>query len=469
MSWLLLMAGLAWGQEGSDETEGSELDELEEQIRVAEAKLKLAQLEAQLARVEGSKESTGRPQDKPQPPAGPMAQPQDRPQPRPEASPERPPESADPEARAKPRPPDPPQPRPTPEERKRDVKDPPPKLGPDKERPPMGRQQRTERLQWGGDLRTDLVADRLDNLHPEVPEDPTLAFGVSRALVGLQALPDGPVGMVLEAEAANDFTTTSYATGAGAVDVQNSPSGWRFRLLDAYARADLAGGELRVGNQYHVFGSGTFSRREDTWYMAGHLFREPAHEEGLIEARVLGISYGRDLGEMLRVDAQLSNTSMRETRLGKDLTLRLGVRPNDMLRASGSVLVGPGAGSATKVQYSGVVQGSLANTHALLEIFGQQGMQAPVLGASAHLVQDIPVARSESLDRVSLAGRVHWFDPDTGLVADHHTTIAAGTNLWLQPLPRVWLIPCAGWEMVVPDDLDLAIEHRVIAQLRLDF
>ena len=484
MSWLCLLAGLAWGQEASeeetgkqDEAESSELDELEEQIRVTEAKLKLAELEKQLAEVEGdAKGSTDAPAGKPPPPQG---QKPDKAQQRPPSQPKG--EDPGPGAKKQPRPdkpekppkPQPPKPKPTPEDQRRDVKDPPPKLGPEgaDRRPPQGPQdkQRPQRLKFSGDMRGDLLADRLDNMHPDVPEDPTVEFGVTRALVAVEAFEQAPVGMVVQVDIFTDNTTTAYATGSGSVDVLNSPSGWRMRLLDAYARADLAGGELQAGNLFPIFGSGTFSRREDTWYMSGHLFREPFHQEGLIPYRTLGVGYGRDLGSMLRLDAQLTNTAWPETRIGKDLTLRLGVQPNDKLRASGSVMVGPGAGGATKVGYAGVVQGSLANTHLLLEVVGQQGLQAPVLGASAHLVQDIPVAASDSLDRISLAGRVHWYDPNTDLVADHHTTLAAGTNFWIQPLPKLWLVPNAGWEMVIPDDLDLAIEHRVMAQLRLRF
>ena len=48
-------------------------------------------------------------------------------------------------------------------------------------------------------------------------------------------------------------------------------------------------------------------------------------------------------------------------------------------------------------------------------------------------------------------------------------TFAAGGNLFFEPAPKVDVIAGLSWELVVPLNVDLAIEHRLALQLRTVF
>ncbi len=432
MSWLVL-SGLALAEdpETSSEEEPSELQQIEEKIRIAEALIRLADAEARLAEMEAkeAKVVTDEPAASPTEPA--------------EVSPPEPPEPPEPAEVSPPEPPDPP-----------DVvvvREVVAGLGD---------------TRIGGDLRVDLFADRLDNLHPEVAEDPSLAFVIPVARLSVDHDFGQRASARIELQLAQDQTSTSLDTSDGAsVAVPAAPSGWSAELLDAHlAYAMPRGGTFTLGNARLPFGV------VDSYEGGGFPLPGPALYlpvvvgEGLLPQRSLGLGWNGGLGEMVRLDVNLTNSSEPEVEIPKDLSLRVAVTPIEALTVSASVLAGPGTGGATKVGYEGVAFVHAGPNRALVEVYGRQGLGPTSLGAAGHLARDFETGGAAS--RVTPVVRVSWFDPDQDTPVDHHTGAALAIDTaWSDSGVSTNL----GYEVVVPDDVDLAIEHRAVLECRLQF
>ncbi|MCP4807192.1 MAG: hypothetical protein GY913_26265 [Proteobacteria bacterium] len=305
----------------------------------------------------------------------------------------------------------------------------------------------------GGDVFVQLVAGRLDNMHPDVVEDPTLEFQLSRVRPNVQ----GQLG--------------ERATGFLSLDVlPDGAGGFAIRPLDVWARYETErGGRITIGQQLTPFGS------VDTFTPGGHYqvpgwgFRiDPVRTEGLLPYRSVGVFWQRDLGDKMSVDLGVMNSGIPETQIAKDWSGRLTLAPMPALTASVSVLAGPGLGGETKVLWDGLVEGTAGTNHALLEVFGRQGYGPDDLGVFAGIGRDI-LLDGPALNRVTPALNFTWFDPDTGTDVDEHIRFRAGvTESWGHDHPGRFETGL-GYEVLVPDNVDLAIEHSLIFDTRIRF
>lgn len=424
MSWLVLLGAVYAQDEDTVEPaaqEPSELDRLEEEIQLTEARIRLAEAQLRLkqmeSRVEGADVVTPEPEVKPD-----VATPQ--------------PEEVDVQVVA-----------PSAEGQLHDDARPRDNVE------VVTRIIETSGLQAGGDVFVQLDAARLDNLHPDVTEDPTVAFQMAR----VRPYVKGQLGDRASAVIGLDM----FEDGAG---------GFAIRPLDAWIRyeSDRAG-RLTIGQQLLPFGSVDRWTPDGDYQVPGWTFRvDPVRSEGLIPYRTVGVFWQRDLGEKMSVDLAVSNTALPETQTGKDWSGRLTLTPLPALTAAASVLVGPGTSGETKLMWDGLVEGRAGNNRALVEVFGRQGFGPDKMGAAGALARDFPMD-GPALNRVTPAVNITWFDPDTGTDVDEHTRLRLGvTESWGHDHPGRFETGL-GYEVLVPDDVDLAIEHHLIVDARLRF
>lgn len=330
-------------------------------------------------------------------------------------------------------------------------------------------------VQPGGEVRINLVAARLDRLHPDVDDAPALGFQQSRGFFKLDADLPPRFSARLQFDVAQSFATTVWPGGQRVATYADT---YRVRMMDAYVDADLSGaGRLRVGMQLPVFGNvDTFVGTQSLYMVGNPQFQDAVRQAGLMPNRTLGVRWDRNLGQRFLVSAQVANAvghTERETGLAKTASLRMRVVPIPGLGISASGLVGPGEGEATRVLWSGLVDGQVRNTHLLGEAYGGQGLGARELGAQGALGQDLWIHRSDTVDRLNLVGRAMWFDPDLDTDLDHQWTLVGGANVYFTSAAEGAIKPLimAGlsYEVVVPQDVDLPIEHEAVAELRVRF
>jgi hypothetical protein len=330
-------------------------------------------------------------------------------------------------------------------------------------------------VQAGGEVRVDLVGMRLDRLHPDVDEAPELAFRQTRGFMRLDADLPPRFSARLQIDVSQSFATTVWPGGQRVATYADT---YRLRMMDAYVDADLSGaGRLRMGMQLPMFGNvDTFVGTQSLYMVGNPQFQDAVRQAGLLPNRTLGVRWDRNLGQRFLVSAQVANAvghTEREPGLSKTASVRVRAVPIPGLGISASGLVGPGEGETTRVLWSGLVDGQMRNTHLLGEAYGGQGLGQRELGAQAALGQDVWIERADAIDRLNFVGRAMWFDPDLDTDLDHRLTLVGGANVFFAaesagPIKPV-IMAGVSYQVLVPQDVDLPIEHEAVAELRVMF
>lgn len=331
-----------------------------------------------------------------------------------------------------------------------------------------------------GELRVELVGDRIDDLYIETPDaDPELYFNMSRARVRLNTRFSEQISTRISLDARSMHTATTYTTeGLDAVAVDDFASGFEFRVMDAWGLWSTPNaGDFTAGLMFHCFGVRCTYDSSDGFYFGGvDTFMSMSQRVGIIDFRVVGLKWERDFGDRVGVMAMASNAASaaeREQVVGKDATVRIDVWPvAERLRVTGSAIVGPGgdpgdAYDPTRVAWSGSALARFWKLRALVDVLGQRRGEINGLGWHANLGGDVGL--SGSLDRLELMARVERWEPDLETDDDSSYTTAAAANLYWASPDSSRVMTGLLYEVILPEDLNLAIEHQATAQARFTF
>lgn len=319
-----------------------------------------------------------------------------------------------------------------------------------------------------GEVWLDLQATELETTGDEVLGDPGLAFRLERAFLGFDVHYGSRVSALVQIDIAQSFETEVKPGGSSGPVFEDAA---RLRMMDAWLQTETKVGQFRFGQQFLAFGNvDSFTLNQHHYIPGPTSFQDGPRRGGVLPNRILGATWKAQIGH-LTTTTQLSSVAGAhdiETEFGKNLTLRAAYGlPSIGLHFSASALVGPGDGEGTHVMYDGLANWSLGRNHAFAEFFGGQGLGADHLGAVGGYSHDIPLSRKE-LERLTLVGRVSWFDSDTQ-DSDTETVIEGASNLWWGPFNGGAVMTGLGWQTRVPSDILLPIEHRGTLQLRFTF
>ena len=332
----------------------------------------------------------------------------------------------------------------------------------------------------GGELRSELIGERLDDLYVETPDaEPGLEFNISRARLRLGARLGEQVSARISLDARARYSETTYTTeGLDSVAVRDFSDGIEVRMRDVWGRwSTPRAGDFTAGLMKNCFGVRCTYEAADGFYFGGvGSFSSMAQRVGLVDSRVEGLKWERGLGERAEVMAMVSNVaplSEPEQVVGKDSTLRVDVWPlAERLRVTGSAIVGPGgepgdAYDPTRVAWSGSALARLGRARALVEVMGQSEGAISSLGWNANLAGDVGL--SGPLDHLELLARVERWEPDLEVDADGRSTAAAAGNLYWASEEHSLVMTGLLYEVLIPEDTNLAIEHTATAQARFKF
>jgi hypothetical protein len=331
-----------------------------------------------------------------------------------------------------------------------------------------------------GELRTNLVLQRLDDVYVESPDaEPEIYLNVSRGVIGAQATFTEAWSARLTLDVRE--TTRTYTTAAGdSVTIDNSHNAYEVRAFDAYGTytSDTLG-DFTFGTQKSSFGVRRSYDVEDGFYFGAMTqFQSWAVRSGVVAPRVLGLAWHRAFGE--RVDATLmaNNSTIfvePDPRNGKDISLVLeGWAVEDVLRVTASGMVGPrgdetpGGYDTTQVAWSGAAFARIWKLRLLSEVFSRYLLEESTgLGYSVNLGGDVGL--KGAADRLELMARYESWEPDFEVDADGRMEIAGAANLyWATPKKSV-VMTGLFYEVTVPQDLNAAITHDAFVQARFKF
>jgi hypothetical protein len=323
----------------------------------------------------------------------------------------------------------------------------------------------------GGDVRIDLLVPDLERLGAAGDPAPS-TFVVSRARPILDvALGEWLTGR-LAVEVRQDETSSTY-TGLGtSVDVRDWADGWAIQGREIWLGAH--GGEqlrheVRVGLQEPAFG--VRDTYEDTYPFAGEARADFGRRTGLIPEEDLGVGWRGEL-DAFAFDVQVLNGSgpVIDQNGGKDFVARVAYTKG-ILAISASGLVGARGPLSTGNQAQGALTVQVAGDHqrvlveALAGATTEDRLDTLYSGAAVHGAWDVPLAKG-ALESVSVVGRAQYYDPVAGWDAPDGWFAYAG-GLWVNwgVLPGQGVRTGATWEMYVPQDALLPIEHDVVAEV----
>lgn len=330
----------------------------------------------------------------------------------------------------------------------------------------------------GGDVRIDFTAANLERLGGSVDGAASAGFNVSRARPILDVRLGPHVYGRLAVEFRQDDSTTSYTNTGLTFDVKDWAAGWAVQGREVYLGATFGSTDerglrhdVRVGLQEPAFGVRDSYERRYTF--AGEGRADLARREGLVPDEDLGVGWRGELGERWAFDVQLLNGSGGATldqNNGKDIVARVAAEPVDALAVSLSGLYGARAldGSGEQAQAELAVEVRGPAQRLLLEgILGtttEDRLDTFFSGASASGAWSFPI-RGTVVDGLELVGRFQFFDPVAGFdLPDARWAPAAGAWLDLAVAAEHLVRVGATWEMNVPQDSLLPVEHDVVAE-----
>lgn len=331
-----------------------------------------------------------------------------------------------------------------------------------------------------GELRTNLVMERVDDLYTETPDaEPSIYLNVSRAIAGASVRFTDAISAKVTIDVRETRGTATYATaGNDEVTINNTENAYEVRAFDAYGQwRSASAGDFTFGIQKSSFGVRRSYDGEDDFYFGSMTrFQSFAVRSGVIYPRVLGLSWHKGFGD--RVDATLmaSNTTIftvPDPRNGKDVSavVEYWALP-DVLRFTGSGMVGPrgepgDAYETTQIAWSGAAYAKVWKLRALGEVFSRYLGEQTGLGYHVNLGGDVGL--SGALDHLELLGRYESWEPDFEVDSDGFAQLSGASNLyWASPEGSTVMTGLL-YEVVIPQDLNQAIAHNAFLQARLKF
>ncbi|MCB9763227.1 MAG: hypothetical protein H6739_25850 [Alphaproteobacteria bacterium] len=331
----------------------------------------------------------------------------------------------------------------------------------------------------GGEVHVNLIAARLDNLHPDVPEDPSLSFRINRGFLWWDTELAEGLHAYTRIDIRQDFSTWEYAFEDGlgealTLSIPRESTTWQLRLQEAWVRWDTARlGTVRVGLGNKRFGVRDWYDSKSAYFMGGPPpgFFEPERRYGVVPPKVLGVSWERGFGDLVDVVVQVTNTAghtAEELRVGKDVVGRVQLTPIDGLLASGSVLYGPRGDEGSQLAWAAAVHYGPGRTRGVVEVIGNRvgdTRQAIGMLTAAH---DLPLG-AERLDHITFLGRAMGIDPDNAAEQDMEAALAAAVDLYWATRPKAELLTGLFYESTLPQDLTQAIQHNATLQMVVRF
>lgn len=326
----------------------------------------------------------------------------------------------------------------------------------------------------GGDIRFDLVAADLQALGQDGQDAPAAGFRVSR----VRPILDVDLGTVFSSrvaiEVGQDDSSTTYGDAGLEVDVTDWARGWYLTGREVWLQAeggDKAHHRLRIGLQEPAFGSR--DTYEEEFPFAGESRADFGRAEGYIPEEDLGVGWRGEFGSMWAIDLQALNGAGGEAfddNDGKDFIARITASPGTFARIGVSGLFGSRREDSTGQQAQGALTIDLHGPHQRLLLEGLAGsttedrIETVYSGFRASGAWSIP-ANSTVLSSLDVLARFSFADPVWGMDApDAHWGPAAG--LWL-----AWKVgeeqdvrTGATWEMYVPQDAAIDVEHDVVVE-----
>lgn len=319
------------------------------------------------------------------------------------------------------------------------------------------------------DLRFELAAERLDYLQimdSATGQTPQLRFRVTRGLVGIE----GGAGAWMRARlTANVHQSAGAAPYVAGTDDFGSDA-FTAELFDAWLR--LGGGRFGaavLGLQPKQVGLG--DRYEELYGLLGgahHL--SPAQLFGVVPQRALGASWQGRFADLVGVDLQVTNAAdpgETEQARPKDLVGRIDVSRDDAFAVGGGALFGPRPGGVDTLTWDVYGHARWRLVQATAEALAQKTGDVGAFGwsVSAGVAPDLD---GPWLGGVNVTGKLVSFDPDREEENDAWMSVAAGGTAWWATTPARTGTGLT-WAMVVPQDVDLAIEHEVVLHTRVAF
>ncbi|MES2640311.1 MAG: hypothetical protein V4850_12535 [Myxococcota bacterium] len=328
----------------------------------------------------------------------------------------------------------------------------------------------------GGDVRIDFTAANLERLGSAIDGAASAGFNVSRA----RPILDVALGRFLYGRLAVEFrqddSTSSYTNTGITFDVKDWAAGWSVQGREVYLGATFGAGgglrhDVRIGLQEPAFGAR--DTYEERYPFAGDGRADLARREGLVPDEDLGVGWRGELGDRWAFDVQLLNGSGGATldqNNGKDVIARVAAEPMDALAVSLSGLYGArgldGSGEQGQAELAVELRGPTQRLliEGLLGTTTEDRLDTFYSGASATGLWAFPI-EGDLIEAIELVGRFQFFDPVAGFdLPDARWSPAAGGWLRWKVAPEHVVRLGATWEMNVPQDSLLPVEHDVVAE-----
>lgn len=326
----------------------------------------------------------------------------------------------------------------------------------------------------GGDVRIDLTGAHLERLGGGAAGSAAIGFNVSRARPVIDAALGDWFSGRLAVEFRQDDGTTAYTSTGLTLDVQDWAAGWSVQGREIYLQADIGGAlrqRVRIGLQEPAFGAR--EAYEARYPFAGESRADLGRRTGLLADEDLGVGWRGELDDRWAFDVQLLNGSggaSLDQNNGKDFLARAAATPVDALTVSLSGLYGARGLDGTGAQAQAALTVEVTGTNQRLLVEGLAGtttedrLDTVYMGAAASGAWRFPVARGP-VDYVEAVGRFQFYDPVAGFdQPDAWWAPAAGAWIGWDVHPAHVVRLGATWEMYVPQDSLLPVEHDVVAE-----
>ncbi len=322
------------------------------------------------------------------------------------------------------------------------------------------------------DLRTELVADRLDALDSRVSElSPEVYFSVSRARMGFAGSLAPSLSFLARLEIGQASETVEYRTFAGdGFSLETYPESWKIQLWDLASTWDWGSlGSWTFGLQPKEFGLRSWY--PDAYYLGGsNHYQSMVEAKGVVPAQTLGLTWNRALGSLATAWVQVSNTTGStavETQAGKDLSARVHLDVVEPVTFMATALTGPRDVYGREMAWSVAAEGRMGASKGLMEYIEDQ--RGDIRGAGWGLSLSHKRPLSQSLESAEVLLRIRSWDPDNTRGEDRTVEVAAALMIHWTTLGTSQLSTGLTYEIEAPEDAYAAIEHEAVGAVRVLF
>jgi len=318
-----------------------------------------------------------------------------------------------------------------------------------------------------GELRAELSIARLDHLDARVPQSPTLTLGLSRALLGIDGTLADRLSVRVALWAGLDPVVAADGTGP-------TPS---LVLHEAWARVEFGQfGSLVAGHQAMPFALGLEYGAADGFYFPGAVaFLDLSTRTGVVPMLQNALAYQLDLPAQVELDVALGQPVEGSPEFEPwiaDVAGRVRFHPDDLPVAagvSGLLKSRPdGHSNGAWHAYAGAFL-EPASLRVLGELLGTAGDGHDALGFGLDVAATADLGLGPAQGVTGLFRLERW-DPSRAAILDQTWSAALGATLDLDTgasdrPASIGLL----YELAVPMDAALAIEHDVTVQVRAAF